>query len=70
MPTENQSTERRALTIKQFTEAYPVSRATAYNLIAKGHLKAVKVGTRTLIPIDAAETWFHALPGIYDVEAR
>ena len=54
----------KALTIRRFTEAYGISRAKVYRLIESGELKAVKVGTRTLIPAECAETWFDQLPSV------
>lgn len=32
-----------------FAERHGISRATAYNEIARGHLKATKIGARTII---------------------
>lgn len=52
----------KALTIRRFTEVYGISRAKTYRLIEEGELRAVKVGTRTLIPTESAEAWFDGLP--------
>lgn len=64
MKTQARETNIKALTIRSFTEAYGISRAKIYRLIEEGDLKAVKVGSRTLIPIESAEAWFASLPPI------
>jgi hypothetical protein len=55
-------TDRRALRIRDFCDAYRISRAGAYALIARGELRARKSGRRTLIPIVEAERWLASLP--------
>lgn len=52
----------RAFPIAEFCRAYGIGRTTAYQEIAAGRLRAVKVGQRTLIASDAAEAWLAALP--------
>jgi excisionase family DNA binding protein len=54
----------RAFPIAEFCRAYGIGRTTAYQEIAAGRLRAVKVGQRTLIASDAAEAWLAALPEI------
>lgn len=51
-----------ARTVKDFCRAYGIGKTLAYELIGAGSLKAVKVGTRTLIPEDSAQAWFNSLP--------
>lgn len=70
MSSKTSQLQPRALTVRQFSETYGVSRATTYKMISDGEIEARKAGGRTLIPVDAAEAWFKALPGIYDMEAR
>jgi excisionase family DNA binding protein len=53
---------RRAFSISQFCLRYGIGRTNAYQEIAAGRLRAVKVGRRTLITRDAAETWLAELP--------
>jgi excisionase family DNA binding protein len=53
---------RRAFPIFEFCRRYGVGRTSAYQEIAAGRLRAVKVGRRTLISHDAAEAWLAALP--------
>jgi excisionase family DNA binding protein len=54
----------RALSIQQFCGRYSIGRTKAYEEIAAGRLRAVKVGRRTLIPEDSAEAWLAALTGM------
>lgn len=58
----------RLISLNQFCRDYHVSRATVYRKLAAGELKAVKVGTRTCVPVEEAERWFTSLtsfqPGI------
>jgi excisionase family DNA binding protein len=49
------SQTRRALTVKEFREAYRVSHTYTYQLIRTGKLPNVKIGGKRLIPVDAAE---------------
>jgi excisionase family DNA binding protein len=53
---------RRAFPIREFCVRYGIGRTHAYQQIAAGRLRAVKVGRRTLITNDAAEAWLAALP--------
>jgi len=49
------STGKRALRIKEFCEAYGLSRSTVYKLMSEGKLSTVLVGGRRLIPVESAE---------------
>lgn len=51
-----------AYTVKDFCAAYGVGRSTVYEEIKAGRLRTVKVGARTLIPVDSARAWFEQLP--------
>jgi excisionase family DNA binding protein len=53
-----------ALTINQFRQKYSVGRTKIYELINAGELRAVKVGTRTLILKADAERWAQSLPAL------
>ena len=53
---------RRAFPIREFCLRYGIGRTHAYQEIAAGRLRAVKVGRRTLITHDAAEAWLAGLP--------
>ena len=39
-----------------------MSRTATYNALGRGDLKAVKVGTRTLVDVDAGLAWLHSQP--------
>jgi hypothetical protein len=39
-----------------------MSRTATYNALGRGDLKAIKVGTRTLLDVEARLAWFHAQP--------
>jgi len=55
---ERSSTPQKVMSIKEFGKAYGLSRSTIYNLMDTGQLRSFKVGTRRLIPVEAAEQWF------------
>jgi len=50
-----ETTVKKNLTIPEYCAAYGVGRSTAYALIAAGDLIRIKVGRRTLIPVESAE---------------
>ena len=52
--------DRRAYRVNEFAEAYRVSRPTIYRMLKAGTIVSVKVGSRTLIPIESAEQWWNA----------
>jgi excisionase family DNA binding protein len=52
----------RAFSISEFCRQYGIGRTNAYQEIAAGRLRAVKVGRRTLITQEAAEAWLTSLP--------
>lgn len=52
----------RAFSVIEFCRRYSIGRTNAYQEIAAGRLRAVKVGRRTLITVDAAEAWLASLP--------
>lgn len=39
-----------------------MSRTATYNALGRGDLKAVKVGTRTLLDVDAGLAWLRSQP--------
>jgi excisionase family DNA binding protein len=55
-------TERTAWKINEWCERRNRSRNTAYRLLARGELKAVKAGTNTLITAESDEQWWKSLP--------
>jgi excisionase family DNA binding protein len=52
---------KRALTLREFCQAYGVSRTTTYRQITAGNLRTIKLGKRTLIAADDAEAWLRSL---------
>jgi len=65
---DNSTSQRRALTIKAFKEAYGISHTTVYKLIKEGKLRTVIVGGRRLVPVDEAEKLI-ALPNSETLES-
>lgn len=53
---------RRAYTISEFCRDYGPGRTKAYQEIKNGRLRAVKVGSKTIIRADDAEAWLANLP--------
>ena len=47
--------QARAVTIKDATRLYAISRTALYRLIAEGKLSKVKIGKRTIIPVEQLE---------------
>jgi hypothetical protein len=39
-----------------------MSRTASYNALGRGDLKAIKIGSRTLIDVDAGLAWLRSLP--------
>jgi excisionase family DNA binding protein len=54
--------DKRAISIREFCKCYGIGRTTAYDEIADGRLRAIKVGRKTLIPLDDAEAWLASRP--------
>jgi hypothetical protein len=53
---------KRVLSVKEFCNAYSVSAAKFYLMLAAGEITARKNGTRTVIDKTEAERWFNSLP--------
>jgi excisionase family DNA binding protein len=53
-----------AMTVREFCTAYRICRATFYNEVNRGHLRAVKMGTKTLVLREDVEAWVERLPKI------
>jgi hypothetical protein len=54
--------DRLAYTIDEFCRAVTIGQSLAYAEIAAGRLKVVRVGRRTLVPVDSAKAWLASLP--------
>jgi excisionase family DNA binding protein len=59
-----QPERKRAYSIREFCEAWSLSRSTVYRMFANGQLSGRKVGRRTLIPNESIEAWASRLPEI------
>jgi hypothetical protein len=58
MGRSNDAAPLRAYSVSQFAKAHNISTAMFYKLLKQGHGPVVmRVGTRTLISIEAAEAW-------------
>ena len=51
----------RAFTIQEFGRNYKLGRTKIWSLIKERELRAVKVGSKTLIRADDAEAWLSSL---------
>lgn len=58
-----QALNKAAYRVEEFAELHGIGRSTAYREIAEGRLRIVKLGRRTLVPVDAIRDWLAALPG-------
>jgi excisionase family DNA binding protein len=54
---------KRAYSIGEFCRLYELGRTKTYQEINAGRLKAVKIGSKTLIRADDAEAWLASLTG-------
>jgi hypothetical protein len=48
--------------IQRWLKLSGMSRTGCYNALARGHLKAIKLGSRTLIDVEAGLAWLRSLP--------
>ncbi|HRQ60058.1 MAG TPA: helix-turn-helix domain-containing protein [Alphaproteobacteria bacterium] len=53
--------KKELLTITEFCSIANIGRTNAYRLINSGAIKAVKIGKKTLIPLEALEEWISSL---------
>lgn len=56
--------DQRAYDMKSFCERYGIGRTRAYAEIGAGRLRAVKLGSKTLIRVEDAEAWRDSLPSL------
>jgi excisionase family DNA binding protein len=54
--------DQRALSVRQFASSVGIGRSRAFEEIRLGRLRALKCGTRTIIPAEAVNEWLAALP--------
>jgi hypothetical protein len=48
--------------LQQWCALSGMSRTATYNALGRGDLRAIKVGTRTLLDVDAGLAWLRSLP--------
>jgi hypothetical protein len=53
---------QRAMSIARFSEDYAVGRTKIYEELKSGRLRGRKIGKRTIISRDDAESWLQCLP--------
>lgn len=58
------STGPLAVPMMKVPEWLGISRSKAYEEIAAGRLKAVKCGSKTLVPYASGEAWLNGLPAM------
>lgn len=59
---ENRSIPDAVFTVDEFCKRHDMCRATFYNLLKSGRLKAKKRGARTIILASQEQEWLNALP--------
>ncbi|MGB0683777.1 MAG: helix-turn-helix transcriptional regulator [Magnetovibrionaceae bacterium] len=60
-PEKNQS--RINWRVDDFCQAHGIGRTTFYELVKKGEIKTIKVGSRTLVSASEAEAWQSRIGG-------
>ena len=55
------ATPRAAWSVREVCERFGVSKGQVFLLMKCGQLKRVKMGRRTLIPVESAEAWWASL---------
>jgi hypothetical protein len=58
------SSQRRGMSIEDFSERYGPGRTKTFEEIRAGRLRAKKIGRRTIIAEDDAEEWLRQLPTV------
>jgi excisionase family DNA binding protein len=56
----------RAMRVSDACASLSISRSKLYLEVAAGRLRAVKCGSRTLIPVEAADAWLRNLPPLHE----
>jgi len=62
--TTNASVRPQNFRIEDFASCFGVSRRTAWDLIARGEIEALKIGRRTLITAESAKAWRDRCPRV------
>ena len=53
---------RTALRVREACDSLSISRSKLYEEVAAGRIKALKAGSRTLIPVASIDAWLNSLP--------
>ena len=53
---------RAALRVREACVSLSISRSKLYEEVAAGRIKALKAGSRTLIPVASIDAWLSSLP--------
>ena len=61
-PLDNSHYPRAALRGKEACASLSISRSKLYEEVAAGRIKALKAGSRTLIPVASIDAWLNSLP--------
>lgn len=64
MTAPDPATPRGAFSIAEFCKCYGICRATFYNEVKRGNLRAVKLRGRTLVLREDATEWTRNLPSL------
>ena len=54
----------RAMRVSEACASLSISKSKLYLEVAAGRLRAVKCGSRTLIPVEAVDAWLRSLPSL------
>jgi excisionase family DNA binding protein len=55
---------RAALRVREACVTLSISRSKLYEEVAAGRLRALKAGSRTLIPVASIDAWLNSLPDV------
>jgi excisionase family DNA binding protein len=62
----NDPTQRLTLTVEESTRILGISRATAYEAVARGEIPCIRIGKRILVPKAALDRLLN--PGVTDAD--
>jgi hypothetical protein len=64
MPTKDEGSQRRMMSLRTFTQTYDIGRTSTLAEIESTRLRARRCGRKILIAVDDAEEWAKGLPVI------
>ena len=64
METDMDFSTREAFAVREFCARYGICRQTFYDEVKRGHIKAKKLGKKTVILRSDAEKWAASLPAL------